>query len=286
MKLVRVGVLVGLIAAQGLVFAGAAHAEATSVQAVRGQLLIRSSDLTDNEITVVMRDGKVYVFDVAALNSGLGCEQVNPTAVACRSGEIRSVSAWLGDGNDRGAFHISLPVKVDGGNGNDTLTGGQGGDTLSGNAGNDTLKGGLGDDVIHGGDGLDHLFGEENSDTLDDYTDGVGIEVNFFDGGTGNDIIKGTGKEMRDMVVYERSTDIHVNLAPVAYLGIPPGVGGQADVNGNLVEHDQITDVHDIRTGSGDDVLIGSTFDAKLESGTGTDTCGYYINGIVIKVCP
>lgn len=282
MKLVRAGVVAGLTVAQGLVFAGAAHAAATSVHVSQGQLLIRSSDQTANRLDVLPRDGKVYVFDMATLTAGRGCEQVNPTLVACRAEAVSSVSAWLGDGDDHATFKVLLPVKADGGNGDDTLTGSQSGDTLSGNDGNDTIHGGPGNDLIHGGDGYDDLFGDDGNDILDDYRSGTKIEATKFDGGPGNDKIIGTGQEMRDMVIYPRSTAVYVNLSPVAYQGIPAGTGGEVTLN----EQDTITDVRNIQTGSGDDILIGGDFGALLFSGTGNDTCGYYDNGVVIKVCP
>lgn len=272
MKLVRAGVLVGLAAAQGLMLAGTAHAEATSVQVVQGQLLIRSSDRTDNQLEVQARDGRIHVLDVAPLTAGEGCERVSPTAVACGARAIRSVSAWLGDGADQGTFPIILPVTVDGGSGNDTLTGG---------FGNDTISGGPGDDIIHGGDGYDYLLGQDGNDTLDDYRSGTKIEANKFDGGIGDDKIIGTGHDMRDMVIYPRSADVHVNLSPVDYLGTPAGEGGQLNLN----EHDEISGVLDIRTGTGNDVLIAHAANAVLDSGTGVDRCGYYDNGFVLKPC-
>jgi Ca2+-binding RTX toxin-like protein len=67
------------------------------------------------------------------------------------------------------------PSRVDGTNGNDTLTGGPGDDVLIGAGGDDVLDGAAGadmlfgddgDDVLHGGDGSDVLAGGAGPDTL------------------------------------------------------------------------------------------------------------------------
>jgi Ca2+-binding RTX toxin-like protein len=69
----------------------------------------------------------------------------------------------------------SLPNRIDGGDGNDTinggslkdeLLGGMGNDMINGAAGNDTLSGGEGDDVITGGVGNDIVDGGSGADTL------------------------------------------------------------------------------------------------------------------------
>ena len=54
---------------------------------------------------------------------------------------------------------ITLPSKVEGGSGEDTLIGGSGSDTLIGDSGNDTLNGGTGDDALIGGSGDDLMNG-------------------------------------------------------------------------------------------------------------------------------
>jgi Ca2+-binding RTX toxin-like protein len=83
------------------------------------------------------------------------------------------------DGDDRlDASSLSLPVTLNGGNGNDTLIGGGGDDVLSGGSGDDNLLGNGGIDVLRGDDGADTLTA----------TDGVADSV--VDGGSGNDTIR------------------------------------------------------------------------------------------------
>jgi len=115
---------------------------------------------------------------------------------------------------------------LEGGDGNDTLLGGAGNDVLKGEDDDDLLKGGTGDDILKGGRGNNQLYGGEGDDFLevdggsgdqneihgdagndhidgdwsdnqlfggegDDYIESGGNTL--FHGGTGNDVLKGTG---------------------------------------------------------------------------------------------
>ncbi|OLF19291.1 calcium-binding protein [Actinophytocola xanthii] len=201
--------------------------------------------------------------------------------------------------------------KILGGRTDDALSGGAGDDTIHGNGGADTLDGGAGKDAIHGGAGGDqlygdgkssesgclgqpcsdtvhgdegddhlaggesgdHLFGGDGEDTLDEPISGA----NRLDGGKGDDTIVGAGAGMRDMVVYDRVAAVGVNLSATSYDGpsveLPAGHAGALGANGTLVERDTVTDVHDISTGDGDDVLIGSGGNPVMISGGGSDLC-------------
>ena len=70
----------------------------------------------------------------------------------------------------------SVPVFMDGGEGDDQLEGGSGDDTLIGGPGNEQIQGGDGDDTLSGGDGNDYVEGGEGNDTVD--------------GGSGNNDVK------------------------------------------------------------------------------------------------
>src|SRR5207248_7439429 len=68
-------------------------------------------------------------------------------------------------GNDLiSAAAVSVPVILDGGDGDDTLIGGSGGDLLFAGPGNNSLVAGLGDDTLVGG-GNDTLDGGAGNDT-------------------------------------------------------------------------------------------------------------------------
>jgi Ca2+-binding RTX toxin-like protein len=92
---------------------------------------------------------------------------------------VKRITVNGADGDDRlDASTLSLPVALNGGNGNDTLIGGAADDTLGGGSGNDNLLGNGGVDVLRGDDGADTITA----------TDGVADSV--VDGGAGNDTIR------------------------------------------------------------------------------------------------
>ena len=84
----------------------------------------------------------------------------------------------------RGAL-TPVPVRLDGGNGNDELHGGEGNDTLIGGGNNDQLFGGGGDDIIDGGYGTDLIDGGLGADTVDYSARGSAVFVDLA--GTADD---------------------------------------------------------------------------------------------------
>jgi Ca2+-binding RTX toxin-like protein len=295
MKLVRVGVLLGLAAAQTLVWVSpAAAATATTVTVSRGQLVVQAGADVANKIHVTESDGMLFVSDVVSVSPGEDCKRVQPGEVACPATGIGSVLMALGDGDDTAEIKISLATAILAGFGNDHLTGGSTGDTFHGGPGNDvvfggggadslygddgqdTLSGDLGDDYLQGGTGTDKMFGGPDNDTLQELPPGAQAG-NVFHGGSGDDKLLGIAG-MRDMAIYSTPLmNVGVNLSSQDFfspwLQLPAGTGGQLDANGILVEHDTISNLHDIRTSSGSDVLIGSGNAPILDSGSGADLC-------------
>jgi Ca2+-binding RTX toxin-like protein len=135
--------------------------------------------------------------------------------------------------------HLDNHLKGDGGN--DSLDGRDGADTLDGGNGADSLKGGSGNDVLLGGSGNDTLKGEAGNDRLE--------------GGTGNDILDG-GSGI-DTAVFDTGTNVVVSLA----------VGTAFSGLGN----DTLISIERVITGSGNDVIFGSTANNRIESGAGND---------------
>jgi Ca2+-binding RTX toxin-like protein len=108
----------------------------------------------------------------------------------------------------------TIPARIIGGNGNDTLSGGNGNDTLVGAAGTDRLYGQGGDDLLDGGIGSDVIMGGLGTDTITyadrtrpvsvDLSEGTGGETGEYDsisgveniiGGNGNDSLLGDSND-------------------------------------------------------------------------------------------
>ncbi|MCX7423630.1 MAG: calcium-binding protein [Planctomycetia bacterium] len=108
---------------------------------------------------------------------------------------VRSIVVNAGGGDDTvDLTAVSVPTKVSGGTGNDSLTGGSGNDTLMGEDGNDMLRGNAGNDSLDGGVGFDLVrevananFVLRNSKLTGAGTDALGsIETASLAGGAGN----------------------------------------------------------------------------------------------------
>lgn len=94
-------------------------------------------------------------------------------------GGVSVVNVEGAGGNDRlAATGLSIPVRLSGGAGDDTLLGGRGADRLFGGEGNDSLSGGLGSDEMHGEGGADVVNGAD------------GTSDAMVDGGAGNDRVR------------------------------------------------------------------------------------------------
>ncbi len=116
----------------------------------------------------------------------------------------------------------------------DTLDGGRGNDTLNGGAGNDILTGNVGYDWLSGGTGRDTLTGGNENDRLD--------------GGTGIDTAKYVG-----------------TIAAVVNLSV---TGMQETGHGK----DILSNIENVMSGAGNDILTGNVGANSLSSGAGNDT--------------
>jgi Ca2+-binding RTX toxin-like protein len=82
-------------------------------------------------------------------------------------------------------------TRINGGDGNDTITGSNAGETIAGDIGNDTLNGGDGADTLVGGAGNDTLDGGADGDTYEVAT-GDGLDTFADTGASGTDRIVAT----------------------------------------------------------------------------------------------
>jgi Ca2+-binding RTX toxin-like protein len=159
---------------------------------------------------------------------------------------------------------------VSGGRGPDTLIGGPRADSISGSGGNDVIDGGAGidsvsgdagDDTVLGGPDRDSLFGGEGSDLLDGGSGDDSMFAGFAD--TGVDTIN--GGDGNDSLSSDVSSPVRIDLDGTANDGITdPALSPVLDAIGS--------DVENVFTGLGNDVLIGNGAANLLSGGSGNDT--------------
>lgn len=144
-------------------------------------------------------------------------------------------------------------VKIEGGDGRDTIRGGAGNDTISGGDGDDTITAGGGDNKIEGGKGSDSLVGGSGRDYINGSTG-----QDLIKGGDGDDVIY--GGDDADQIQGEGGNDY-----------LDGGQGGDFVTGG---------DGNDILSGGlGDDILRGGVGDDKLYAGAGRDDVGDSFGG-------
>ncbi|TRW98362.1 calcium-binding protein [Paracoccus sp. M683] len=186
----------------------------------------------------------------------------------------------LYDGNDSYVGHIGAD-SVDGGTGNDTLDGGAGNDELTGGGGNDRLIGGSGDDRF--------------------YIAGNDVGTDYFNGGTGSDVIRLYGHVTASNLQLTAANVVDVeqlffssynfygtggndtfNFSGIAAFG-SASVIGMYDGDDSYVGHigadsvDGGTGNDTLDGGAGNDELTGGGGDDRLIGGSGDDR--FYIAG-------
>ena len=166
------------------------------------------------------------------MNGGPGIDTVDYSA---RSNALTETMDGVAanDGESGEADNVKADVEnIKGGSGNDVITGNALSNVITGGPGNDTLNGGAGDDLFPQGAAAD------GNDTIS--------------GGAGVDKVDYSG----------RSADITAALDGATASG--DLTAGEADILG--------TDVENLETGSGDDVLTGNALDNELVGNAGDDT--------------
>ena len=175
--------------------------------------------------------------------------------------EIENLIASAFDDNITGSDANNY---FEGRDGNDVMRGGVGDDILVGGLGADTLFGGVGNDTINGDDGTDTLLGEDGNDALngglgnDTITGGLGVDT--IDAGDGDDTIVAlvVGEDAINGGAGTDTADFGAATAAIT-----------ADLT--LTAH-KLTNIENVRAGSGNDILLGSTVANRLEGGSGNDT--------------
>jgi Ca2+-binding RTX toxin-like protein len=177
-QLIATAVVLVLVA---LVVPAAASAYKHKVHGVRaeikdGTLKVKGSNRADT-LALRLKAGdptrvQVDVGDDGAADFSFARSQLSAIKVRMRGGRD---SVRVDDVN--GAFTDSIPTKIAGGRGNDSLTGGLGAETFRGGKGNDSVIGGKGADTAYlgrgndtfrwdNGDGSDVIEGQRGRDTM------------------------------------------------------------------------------------------------------------------------
>jgi Ca2+-binding RTX toxin-like protein len=208
------------------------------------------------------------------LRTGAGADELLVANAGSTTAPV-TLQAALGPDDDQfSAVGAAWPVRVESGDGRDTVVGGSLNDLLAGGAGVDVLDGGLGGDVLEGGAGDDRVTyrsrtarvyatlggettpidGELNeSDTIAADVEGVlggsGDDLlvgtsarNFLDGGAGSDVLRGLAGD--DVLLGDGPTD------PATGIALDPAAVG-------------------------DDVLESGRGADAMEGGGGVDTVSY-----------
>ena len=123
-----------------------------------------------------LADDGTWTIDGTDLGETYNVYQKNGIVTVTRDGEfwqetagtVKKIVINANGGNDvvNVASDFNIPVRVNGGGGNDLIRGGQASDELYGDEGNDILVGGGGNDSIRGGTGRDILIGGADRDSL------------------------------------------------------------------------------------------------------------------------
>jgi Ca2+-binding RTX toxin-like protein len=164
-KVSRVILAAVLVTAVGAAAPTPASAAPGTVSSAGGVMTFRAAPGTANRVTVGPQTGvsgvDVPIFSVTESNdagtpliAGAGCTVLATTAVYCPQAGVRRIDILLGDGNDAGTASTDtrIPVKIDGGAGNDQLLGNDGPTILIGGTGIDRFDGNGGNDLIYARD--------------------------------------------------------------------------------------------------------------------------------------
>jgi Ca2+-binding RTX toxin-like protein len=228
----------------------------------------------DYDIAVVNgSDSDGDEFEIAPNGDRVAFDRVNlvPFSLDIGTTEKLVVNGQGGDDIITGSSGLDglIKLKLDGGEGDDTITGGDGDDSLYGGDGYDLLVGFRGDDKMFGGWGNDRMV----------WNNGDGSDL--MEGGEGYDVAEVNGSDSDgdefeiapngDRVAFDR-----VNLVPFS---LDIGTTEKLEVNGQGGD-DKITASDGLKGliklkldgGAGDDVITGGDGNDWIAGGKGYDT--------------
>ncbi|MDA0590143.1 MAG: leishmanolysin-related zinc metalloendopeptidase [Planctomycetota bacterium] len=235
------------------------------------------SIVADGDDTIAVRPDPNNTTRLQVIENGV----VATTVAGVLVNNVQSIDVRGGSGSNaidlsqvsKASFMNLTSVRIDGGDGNDTITGTADlGDTILGGDGHDSIFAGAGADSIVAGDGHDTVSGGAGLNTLlaGDGNDLVvgGNDADLIDGGDGDDTLSGNAGN--DTILAGDGADI-VN-------GNDGDDSLQGDFGDDLVQGDAGNDIviggsgnDSVGGGDGDDVLVGNSGNDTLMGGAGDD---------------
>jgi hypothetical protein len=229
------------------ILALAPSALAATVTATGGTATYTGVDGADSNVTFARSGTTLQVTRAGGdvLTAVAPCTQNGANEVDCTN--INAVIANGGGGSDQFvADSLTIPITLNGGAGNDSLTGGSGNDQLDGGNDDDTLNGGPSNDTVSGGNGDDSF-------------------VNQFTAGPDADVYAG-GDGFDDITETAGSGAVTVTLDDAAGDGAP----GEGD---NIHSDVEAVNVNEqLGANNGDDTIVGGPSANTLVGGPGNDT--------------
>jgi len=144
---------------------------------LKGGLLTITGTKASDKIALRLQAGDPSMLQVDVGDDGSADFYFQRSAIAKIAVNSRAGNDLVRIDESNGAFTDSIPTRIDGGDGNDTIAGGKGIETLLGGRGNDSIDGNGGNDVARlgpgndtfvwdPGDGSDTVEGQAGADTM------------------------------------------------------------------------------------------------------------------------
>jgi Ca2+-binding RTX toxin-like protein len=183
----------------------AAQADASSAIGLQGKTLIVKGTAASDKLALRLRAGapdklEVDVGDNGSPDFRIARDKVKRIRVKARGGDDQ---VRIDDAN--GAFTYTIPTRLDGQGGNDTLRGGLGAERLNGDAGADVIDGNGGNDISNLGAGDDRFIWDpgDGSDTVEGRK---GADTMTFNGSNTNENFRLSANGARTRLVRDVGT--------------------------------------------------------------------------------
>jgi Ca2+-binding RTX toxin-like protein len=198
----------------------------------------------DLDAFVGVESGETFFFENIASGNKQTPQFISFTVTALDNNSPQTTS--LGAGNDfvRIAATDARDYTIQTGDGRNIVQAGAGDDLVYGGAGDDVIHGGAGDDVLYSYGGNDVIYGDAGNDTISG-----GFGNDYLDGGTGIDTVD------------------YRNWSGGASYNLGTGI---VQFQNSYAE--TVVNFENIKTGGGNDYIVGSHAMNVIEAGAGHDT--------------